>query len=129
MIGMTDPVNSKPEKTLKWLRALNIEERIYPAESYDPEDEDPPVCIFVPEPNLMNKMIETCAKNPHDTQLINSKFSCLDQPKPQWLIDDQKMKSDRIKEEMKLLGLDTVTEGSASSRLTDSDAEQEEKKE
>ena len=38
MIGMTDPVNSKIEKTIKWLRSLDIETKVYPEASYDPND-------------------------------------------------------------------------------------------
>lgn len=89
MIGMTDPVNSKPERPIKWLRQLNIESRVYPLEAYEENDEAPPYCIFVPETTILNKMIETCAKYPNDPELIFSKFSCLDQPKPQWLLDEE----------------------------------------
>ena len=82
MIGMTEPVNGKPDKALKWLRSLNSETRVYPDDCYFEDDSRPPHCIFVPETAILTKMIETCAKNPNNLELLFSKFNCLDMPKP-----------------------------------------------
>ena len=82
MIGMSDPVNGKPDKALKWLRSLSHETRVYPEETYFEDDDRPPICIFVPETALLNKMLEACAKNSHNVELLFSKFNCLDMPKP-----------------------------------------------
>lgn len=38
MIGMSDPVNGKPDKALKWLRQLSHEQRVYPEETYFEND-------------------------------------------------------------------------------------------
>ena len=92
MIGMTDPVNGKPDKALKWLKNLTHEHRVYPEEAYFEDDEAPPHCIFVPETSVMNKMIECCAKNPYNLKLIYSKFNCLDMPRPKWLVEQDELK-------------------------------------
>ena len=107
MIGMSDPVNGKPDKAMKWLRALHHETRVYPEETYFEDDSRPPICIFVPETALMNKMLEATAKNSHNMELLLSKFNCLDMPKPQWLQDQEqaiRLEKDREKKILKSQG-------------------------
>lgn len=87
MIGMTAPVNGTTDQCLNWLRTLHHANKVYPEETYDPEDKRPPNCIFVPDTPILNQMLETCAKHPDDIEYIYSRFTCLDQRKPQWLID------------------------------------------
>ena len=77
-IGMIDPTIGSADHCLIWLRSLHHDEKIYPAEMYDPEDERPPNCIFVPSTNILNLMIETCANHPENIEYIFSRFSCLD---------------------------------------------------
>ena len=103
MIGMSDPVNGKPDKALKWLRSLSHETRVYPEETYFEDDDRPPICIFVPETALLNKMLEACAKNSHNVELLFSKFNCLDMPKPQWLLDEEMAKKLEKEREKKIL--------------------------
>ena len=89
MIGMTDPVNGTPEMCHNWFRILHHESKVYPESAYDPEGQCPPSCIFVPETKLLKRMIETCALNHYDINLLFVKFSCLDQAKPQWLLEQE----------------------------------------
>ena len=48
---------------------------MYPEDTFDERFEKPPACIFVPELPLLNKMIETVAKNSDNKHIIYSKFS------------------------------------------------------
>ena len=51
----------------------------------------------------MNKMLEACAKNAHNVELLFSKFNCLDMPKPQWLLDQEQAKKIEKDREKKIL--------------------------
>lgn len=81
-VGLTDPSAPNPNKTLTWLKQLHHDVPVYPESCYDPTFVNPPACIFAPEPALMNKMIETVAKNCKDVALIYTKFSTMDWPVP-----------------------------------------------
>ena len=85
MIGWTDPDKPNPQKTIKWLKSLTHETFIYPMTTFDPEK--PPSCIFVPEQDIMFKMIETVARNQKNKDMLYAKFSDMQHRKPQWLID------------------------------------------
>jgi len=90
MIGWTDPVNPNPKIAIKWLKSLTHDSYVYPEELFDKKS--PPVCIFVPETPLFNKMIETLAKNNNNLEATMHKFSHYDQPKPQWMIEEERKK-------------------------------------
>ena len=60
MIGWTDPNTPNPGRAINWLKSLTHDTYVYPADTFDKEQS--PVCIFVPEDAMMNKMIETVAK-------------------------------------------------------------------
>ena len=60
LIGWCDPKKPKPEKAIQWLKSLTHDNFIYPMETFDPNK--PPVCIFVPEEKILNKMIETVSQ-------------------------------------------------------------------
>ena len=97
MLGWTDPNQSNPQKPLKWLKSLSIDVNVYPSECF--ADDKPPRCIFVPETAIFNKMIETVAKHSENRHILYAKFSDMDQPKPQWMIDQDK----EMKRQKKLL--------------------------
>ena len=61
MIGWTDPVNPNPNKTVKWLKSLTHDNYVYPQSGFNPEKPTP--CIFKPDVAILNKMIETVARN------------------------------------------------------------------
>ena len=90
MIGWTDPDKPNVNKTKSWLQSLKHDEYIYPEDTFDPKK--PPACIFVPEPALMNRMIETTAKNTNELAWLYAKFGDMEQPKPQWLIEQEELK-------------------------------------
>ena len=85
MIGWTDPDKPNPQKAIKWLKSLTHDSFIYPQTNFDREK--PPACIFIPETNILNKMIETVARNQKNKDMLFAKFSDMQQPKPQWAID------------------------------------------
>ena len=59
----------------------------------------PPSCIFLPEPAIFNKMIETVAKTQGDFNLLLAKFSDMEQPRPQWMIDYEEEQEKRQAED------------------------------
>ena len=85
MIGWTDPNQPNPQKPLKWLKSLNIENYVYPEECFD--DKKAPSCIFVPEAAMFNKMIEAVAKHSENRDTLYAKFSDMEPQKPQWMIE------------------------------------------
>ena len=58
---------------------------LYPESCFNPEQA--PTCIFVPDTPILNKLIEAVARTPDDKDLLYSKFSDMEQPRPQWLIE------------------------------------------
>ena len=100
-IGLTEPNATNTTKTVKWLKSLSIEEYIYPANCYDDAVSTPPTCIFVPEVQTLAKMIETVGKHSESIQTIFAKFNFFEQPKPQWLIEQEKIKKERMLREMR----------------------------
>lgn len=85
MIGWTDPNQPNPQKPLKWLKSLTIENYVYPQETFD--EANAPDCIFLPEPAMFNKMIEAVAKHSENRDQLYAKFSDMEPQKPQWMID------------------------------------------
>ena len=81
-IGLSDPSAVNPTKSLKWLKSLHHDVLIYPEEVYDPEGKRPPACLFWPEPALMNKMIETCARYQDNVPMMYAKFNTMEMPMP-----------------------------------------------
>ena len=81
-IGLADPNEKNPIKSLKWLKSLHHDVLIYPAECYDPEQKKPPSCLFVPEPALMNKMIEAAARYHDNVPMLYAKFNTMEMPMP-----------------------------------------------
>ena len=55
-----DPQQAR-KTSLEWLKRINWNTNVYPAHLID--DYHPPGCIFVPTPEVMRKMILTCAKH------------------------------------------------------------------
>ena len=110
MIGWTDPNQPNPQKPLRWLRSLTHDKYMYPEETWNPNQ--PPSCIFMPDTALFNKMIETVARTPENKELLYAKFSDMEPPIPQWMIDDDMAKQERIAEENRILSsqqsLDTL---------------------
>ena len=74
---------------------------MYPEETFDPEN--PPSCIFLPETAIMNKMIGAVARTQDNKDLLYSKFSDMEPPTPQWMIDEQVAKAERLAEEERIL--------------------------
>lgn len=96
MIGMTEPSKSVLDSAILWLdNSLHHEVKVYPVTCYEEEDIRPPNCIFVPDTPILNKLLEITAKHPDEIELIQSKLSCLDQPKPEWLIIQEQLKQER----------------------------------
>ena len=115
MIGWTEPTGPNANKPLNWLKSLKHDQYIYPKDSF--KEYKPPSCIFVPEPVLMSKMIDSVARHYEDIKILYSKFGYLQQPKPQWLIEQQELKLLQIKEELRIKGKLSIVEN------TDSDAD------
>lgn len=69
MIGWASPDAPNPQKALQWLRALKHDELLYPEQCYS-DPKKPPSCIFVPETQILNKMIETVARTPNNKTLL-----------------------------------------------------------
>ena len=108
MIGWADPVNPNPKQAIKWLKSLQHDTYVYPENIFD--HKRPPVCIFVPETHILNKMIETLAKSNCNLEVTMSKFSHYDQPKPQWMIEEDKKKQKLRMFELKQTELANVSE-------------------
>ena len=102
MIGWTDPSNPQINKPMQWLKSLNHDEYLYPKDTYDPKN--PPRCVFVPEQAIMHKMINAVAMYMDDIPVLYSKFGYLEQPKPQWMIEQEKIVLERMKEEARIRG-------------------------
>ena len=102
MIGWTDPSQPNPNKARTWLRSLSHENFVYPEELFDPKK--PPVCIFVPETPILNKMIEACARNMENKHMLYAKFSDMEQPIPKWMLEEKEAKLQQRKETLRILG-------------------------
>jgi len=81
-IGLSDPSEKNPTKPLKWLRSLHHDVLIYPEDVYDPEGKRPPPCLFVPEPKLLDKMIEASARYYDNIPMMYAKFNTMEMPMP-----------------------------------------------
>ena len=60
VIGWGDPFSNNPVKAKEWLYSLSFDAFVYPKDYIKPEN--PPMCIFVPEKTLVEKMVKTVMK-------------------------------------------------------------------
>ena len=95
MIGWADPDDGKIVKASKWFKSLSHENWIYEAETFSADT--PPPVIFYPEEHLMNKMIESVARHPGNTDALLVKYCDFLPPKPAWMIEQDKLKQQLTK--------------------------------
>ena len=73
LLCWADPDDSTSiHEVTKWLRSLSHSNYLYPEEEINPTK--PPNIRFVPEIGLLNKLIESVAKHPGQTEKLRIKF-------------------------------------------------------
>ena len=102
MLGWTDLDDPKAVPNVsKWIRTLSHDNYLFPEEKLSPEK--PPNIVFMPEEDLLNKLIEYAAKHHGNTDNLLAKLSDHCPSMPEWMKEQRRLKEERLENERMLL--------------------------